>query len=150
MKMISLRFGENFAPKQGTIQAHLDIIKKNGYCWFGKYGNNISDNILDQWKKEPKQYLLLIRSGRFERYFANVLEVKKDSPKDIKNIPSYYRKDIDKIKVWFKIDKIVEAPNDIVSKCFLVSNGTGLGTASKISMNPCMFVETTDDIDIKI
>lgn len=141
MKIISLRFGDNFAPvKTGTIIEHQKMIVKNGYVWFGKFGNPISNNVIEQWKQEDEQKILLIKSATMERYWANVIGYQRELPTKSK-IPSYYRDKADEVKCWFKIDKIEEAERDVVSKCYLVSNGTPLGTASKVSMNPCMFVE---------
>ena len=52
MKILSLRFGENFAPKCGTIMAHKELIDKFGYVWYGKFGNPVSEKII----KEIKPY----------------------------------------------------------------------------------------------
>lgn len=141
MKVISLRFGDNFAPKKtGTIIEHQKMISKNGFVWYGKFGNSISNNVIEQWKQEKTQKILLIKSATMERYWANVIDYQREVPSKTK-IPSYYRDRADEIKCWFKIDSITVANKDVVSKCRLVSNGTPLGTASKVSMNPCMFVD---------
>ena len=42
MKTIALRFADNYAPKEGTIKLHQAIINENGYVWYGKFGNTLS------------------------------------------------------------------------------------------------------------
>ena len=36
---IALRFADTFAPSIGTIQAHQEMIDKNGHVWYGKLGS---------------------------------------------------------------------------------------------------------------
>ena len=47
---------------------------------------------------------------------------------------------MNKVKCWFKVLKIEKAPSDVMSKCFIVSSGAQLSAMSKVSMNPCAFV----------
>ena len=68
MKILSLRFGENFAPECGTIQAHQNMIDENGFVWHGKFGNAVSDNIIKAIFEEKEPKLLLIKNGTPERY----------------------------------------------------------------------------------
>ena len=50
MKTIALRFAEYFAPPEGTIKAHEEVISKVGYVWYGKMGNAVSETILKELK----------------------------------------------------------------------------------------------------
>ena len=34
MNTIALRFAENFAPEEGTIDAHKKLIHEDGYVWY--------------------------------------------------------------------------------------------------------------------
>ena len=43
MYSIALRFTEKIAPEVGTIKAHQELIDINGYVWYGKMGNCVSD-----------------------------------------------------------------------------------------------------------
>ena len=42
MKTIALRFADNYAPAEGTIKLHEDVINEYGYVWYGKFGNSLS------------------------------------------------------------------------------------------------------------
>ena len=143
MKLLSLRFGENFAPACGTILAHQELIEKYGFVWYGKLGNAVSDKILKEIFKEETPKLLLIKSGTPERYWAYIEKAQRQAP-DFQYIPEYYRDMIPKIKCWFKITRIEKAPSDIMSKCLVISSGAQLSAMSRSSMNPCIFVDCED------
>ena len=150
MKLLSLRFGEKFAPKCGTIAAHTEIINKYGFVWYGKFGNTISDRILKEIMAEPDPRILLIKSGTQDRYWAHISEYKKVKPDQKECIPSYYREDSTRVKVWFKIVKIERAPSDIMSKCRIISSGALLSLSSRSSMNPCAFVNYDPNNDAPV
>lgn len=140
MRVITLRFGENFAPKSGTINAHIDLINKHGFVWFGKYGNAISVNTITDWQNQDECYILLIKSGTLERYWGRCVQFERNIDSNQKKyIPKYYSNDLNRIKCWFKLVEIFPADQKVMSKCTLVSNGSDLTTASKVSMNPCMY-----------
>lgn len=145
MKTIALRFSENFAPSEGTIKAHQDIIDSNGYVWYGKLGNKISNDTKCNILKEHDSKILLIHSGKFDRYWASIKDVLFECPTDIENIPSYYRSERTKFKTWFKVSKFEEAPKDILSKCFVESSKQSLSLASKHSMSPYFKIVVEDE-----
>lgn len=138
MKTLAMRFGETFSPECGTIAAHQQVIDKLGYVWYGKSGAAVSNNKLNIMKEEGTNKVLLISSGKVERYWAYFNEIKKETPK--KGIPSYYKDDADKFHTWFKITKFEPAPKDIMSKCIVESSKAILSHASHYSMNPCFFI----------
>ena len=79
MKTIALRFGEHFSPDCGTIAAHQAVIDKYGYVWYGKMGAPVSSKAQSAVMNNEPPRILLIRSGRAERYWAShivCLEVK--------------------------------------------------------------------------
>lgn len=80
MKTIALRFGEHFSPECGTIAAHQEIIDKLGYVWYGKMRSTVSDKVIADIKSAEHPQILLIRSGRTERYWAQVLEIQHKLP----------------------------------------------------------------------
>ena len=41
MKTIALRYSDNYAPEEGMLYHHKQIIEKYGYVWYGKFGNRI-------------------------------------------------------------------------------------------------------------
>lgn len=134
-----MRFGETFSPRCGTIKAHQDVIAERGYVWWGKTGATISNDKIAKALESRK--ILLIRSGKTERYWAYIEDISTTLPKDFDCIPKYYRDMTEKFKVWFKITKFELADKDVMAKCKVVSSGSPLSVASKHSMNPCFFIE---------
>ena len=145
MKTIALRFSDNYAPKEGTIKLHQEIINTNGYVWYGKFGNTLSQKNIDLLMSQPDRRILLIKSGFPERYWAYFEEIKKEKPQDVENIPEYYRENTDKIRCWFKIKKIDKAENNVMSKFIISSSKMPLSEASKHSLNPYFIIETGGD-----
>lgn len=144
MKTIALRFGEHFAPEHGTIVAHQEIIDELGYVWYGKLGSTVSDEKITEIMKNECPKILLINSGKADRYWANIVEIKKTTP-DIAGIPKYYRGNAEKFKVWFKVVSFEVAQKNIMSQCRVVSSGVPLGEVSKHSINPYYFIEYAED-----
>lgn len=140
VKTIALRFGEHFAPECGTIVAHQEIIDKYGYVWYGKMGAAVSSKMVSEIMDNEKSMILLIRSGKTERYWAKVEKIQYDVPEKEK-IPEYYRDTAGTFKTWFKITEFELAPRDIMGKCFVASSGNSLGEVSKHSMSPYFIIE---------
>lgn len=140
MKTIALRFGEHFAPPCGTIAAHQTIIDKYGFVWYGKLSSAVSDKIASEIMEADAPRILLINSGKADRYWANVAEIKKETP-DLYGIPEYYRENTEKFKTWFKVVSFEPAPKNIMSQCFVASSGAPLGEASKHRMSPYFIIK---------
>lgn len=140
MKGVALRFFEKFAPEDGTIAEHQKIIDEIGYVYYGKMGNPVSDKNIQMLLEQDEFKLLLIHSGKTDRYWATVEKIIKEQP-DYHEFPSYYHDIAEKFKTWFKIVKIEEAPKDVMSKCKVASSGATLGEASKHSMSPYFIIE---------
>lgn len=141
MKTIALRFSENFAPSEGTIKAHENIIDSNGYVWYGKLGAKISNEARNNILKEDNPKILLIHSGKLNRYWAFIEDISFECPIDINNIPSYYRNERTKFNTWFKVSCFEEAPKDILAKCVVESSKQPLSFVSKHSMSPYFKIE---------
>ena len=148
MRTIALRFADNYAPKEGTIKLHQEIINNNGYVWYGKFGNTLFQKNIDLLMSHPDRKFFLIKSGFPDRYWAYFDEIVKDKPKDINNIPEYYRNNTDKIKCWFKIRKIERTENNVMSKFIISSSKMPLSEASKHSLNPYFVIETDGDKNV--
>lgn len=145
MKTIALRFSENFAPSEGTIKAHQDIIDSNGYVWYGKLGTKVSNEAKNNILKENDSKILLIHSGKIDRYWALIEDISFECPTDIDNIPSYYRSDRAKFKTWFKVLSFEKAPKDILSNCIVESSKQSLSNVSKFSMSPYFKIIIDDE-----
>lgn len=144
MKTIALRFGENFAPVEGTIAAHQAVIDQYGFVYYGKLGSPVGMQKIAVIMNNEHPRILLIQSGKTGRWWAYVVKIQRDAP-DSKYIPAYYRDDADKFKTWFKITRIDEAPSDIMSHCTVVSSNAVLSHASHYSMSPYFFIEAPDE-----
>ena len=100
-------------------------------CHLGKNSILTEDN--------PK--ILLIHSGKTDRYWAYVEEILFECPEDIENIPSYYKDNRIKFKTWFKVTRFEKASNDVLSKCIVASSKQPLSLASKHSLSPYFKIE---------
>lgn len=144
MRTIALRFADNYAPKEGTIKLHQEIINNNGYVWYGKFGNSISQKNIDMLLDMKDKKFLLIKSGGQERYWAHFTDIKKEEI-NVDAIPKYYRNDKAHIKCWFKITKFEKADPKVMSKCFVASNGSLLSNTSKYSMSPYFVIDYKEE-----
>ena len=143
MKTIALRFGETFAPECGTIAAHQEIIDKNGFVWYGKIGAKVAYNAIEELLKSDNPRILLINSGKADRYWAYISEVIFERPAS-NEYPSYYEEKTDRMKTWFKVISFEAASRDILKKCTVTSSGSTLSEASKHSMSPYFKIEYTE------
>lgn len=135
MRTIALRFADRFAPDVGTIAAHQAVVNELGYVWYGKLGTPISVDMLQQIMSAKEPRILLIHSGKPERYWAYVEQATRKQPEKT-GIPSYYRDKADDFKTWFKVLRFEAAPKDIMSECIVPSSGNSLSMASRHSMSP--------------
>ena len=135
MDTLALRFSDNFAPQEVTIQIHKNLISQNGFVWYGKLGAPISAKTASIIMNNEIPKILLIHSGRQNRYWAYVQEIKWDVP-ETSMFPPYYEEKLESFKTWFKITKIENAGKDVMAKCQVKSSGAMLSEASKKSMSP--------------
>ncbi len=143
MKTIALRFGEHFSPECGTIAAHEEVIDRLGYVWYGKMGTQISEKTMKEIMSVENPRILLIRSGKAERYWASIETIQYSVPSK-EGIPEYYREAAGIFKTWFKIKCFSLADKDVMSKCVVASSRKVLGEASKHSMSPYFIIENED------
>lgn len=140
MKTVALRFGEHFSPACGTIAAHEKIINTVGYVWYGKMGAALSRSIIETIMSSESPRILLIRSGKAERYWAEIEAIQHEKP-EMSAIPEYYRDKAEAFKTWFKVKRFVCAEKDVMGKCQVASSGRILRDASKHSMSPYFIIE---------
>ena len=110
---------------------------------YESYTNRELDAINSLLKNE-KPRILLIDSGKTQRYWAVVSDVKKEIPQD-GIYPDYYKKDIDNFTIWFKVTEIQPAPSDILSRCTVASSGAILSFASKRSMSSFFMINAEEE-----
>lgn len=146
MKCIALRFSENFSPESGTISEHQKLIDKNGYVYYGKMGNNVSDKNISLILSQVNPRVLLIHSGGTKRYWAYIDKIIKVQP-SFDEFPKYYHDMADKFKTWFRVIRFEEAQKNIMSQCKVASSGVALGEVSKHSMSPYFVIDWEDEED---
>ena len=146
MKTIALRFSDNYAPKEGMIYLHQQLINKKGFVWYGKFGNRISQDIIREQLNTNDPKILLIKSGSVERYWMHFSDYQEETP-PLDNIPEYYRNNCSEIKCWFKVILFERAEKDVLSRCFVLSSGDCLSNSSKHSMNPYFKIDYRGDKD---
>ena len=140
MKTVALRFAENFAPEGGTIKAHQAIIDERGYVWYGKLGSPVSALVAGEILMAEDPTILLIHSGGTDRWWAHVVEIKREAP-DSGGIPAYYRDKAGDFHCWFKVVRFERAAKDVMGKCIVASSGRTLTSASMRSMSPYFIIE---------
>ena len=144
MRTVALRFSENFAPAEGTIAAHQELIDKNGFVWYGKLGMPLSAKVADALMSNESPRFLLIHSGKSNRYWVYVDKVQRETPPR-NEIPQYYREMATDFKFWFRAIKIDRAESDVMSKCKVASSGEPLSYVSRSSMSPYFIIEYSND-----
>lgn len=140
MRTISLRYTDKFAPKNGTIQAHQNILDDKGYVWYGKMGTPISAKVGEMILQNDDPRFLLIHSGYAERYWIHIDDISREKPAD-DDFPAYYREIADRFKTWFRVVKIESADKNVIGKCKVASSGTPLSEASRHSMSPYFIID---------
>lgn len=141
---VALRFADTFAPNEGTIMAHQQMIEENGFVWYGKLGAAVSAKVTKDIMSNDNPRILLIHSGKTGRYWAYVEKVQYEIPPK-QEIPLYYRDNAGVFKTWFKVKKIEEAPKSILGYCYVVSSGRPLSEVSKSSMSPYFIINVEDE-----
>lgn len=139
MRTIALRFAEMFAPDCGTIAAHQEVINELGYVWYGKMGSSVSEASVKEILGQRKPRILLVKSGKSDRYWAYVADITREAPSV--GIPEYYSAKKELFHTWFKVIKFESAPKDIMSKCTVASSGKKLGEVSRFSQNPYYIID---------
>ena len=144
MRTIALRFADHFAPPEGTINAHEKIIQEKGLVWFGKIGVGLSEKTKEMILKNLSPRILLVHSGRTDRYWAFITRIQKEKPPE-QFIPKYYADKYDKVGAWFCMTSIQKASSNVVKRCKLVSSGATLTEASRKNMNPLYIIDYSDE-----
>lgn len=140
MKTIALRFAENIAPMDGTIEEHKKIIEQYGFVWYGKFGARVSEKIRAEILSADDKRVLLIHSGTNKRYWLHVDDISYETP-ELSGIPEYYRDIAGTVKTWFRVTQIEKADKSIMAKCTVSSSGSPLSAVSRHSMSPYFIID---------
>lgn len=141
---VALRFADTFAPPEGTIQAHQNLIDEKGFVWYGKLGVGVSQKVLNRILSNEVLRILLIHSGKTGRYWAYVEKIQYDVlPRQ--EIPAYYHDNAGVFKTWFKITRIEESSKGILGACTVASSNRPLSEVSKSSMSPYFIINVEEE-----
>lgn len=144
MKTVALRFSDNFAPDTRTISAHNEVISQYGYVWYGKLGSAVSQKVINDILKNDNPRILLIHSGKADRYWAYVKKIQHEMPGK-KQIPGYYRDNARIFKTWFKVIRFENAAGNVLSQCKVASSNRPLTEVSKSSMSPYFIINVEEE-----
>jgi hypothetical protein len=140
MISLALRYYDKFAPDDGTIKAHQAVIDKYGFVWYGKFGSMPAENVMKNIMSLDDPKILLIHSGKPDRYWAHIIEYSRCMPA-IEYLPDYYDILLDRINFWFKVTSFENAPSNVVGCCKVISSGASLSEASRHSMSPYFIID---------
>lgn len=141
---VALRFADTFAPVEGTIQAHQDLINELGFVWYGKLGAAVSSKVASKILSNEAPRILLIHSGKVGRYWAYITKIQYDIPPR-QEIPAYYRDNAGVFKTWFKVIKIEEASKGVLGVCTVASSSRPLSEVSRSSMSPYFIINVEEE-----
>lgn len=124
METIALKFNNNFASKDGTIEEHNKLLKEKGYVWYGKLGTPLSKRNKESIVSSEHPHILLVNNRDNEYYWACIEKIEYQP--DDENIPEYYRARKSDFTTWFKIVKLVKTDKEILRKCIVTSSSRPL------------------------
>lgn len=132
-KILIIRYGTNIISD--CIEKHLEVVKKYGYCWFGKIGTSPSVKVLDAVSTEEEPMIILY--SKENAYSASLLEISKDIP--IEAYPDYYNKYLYAEdlypSVYFKITDMQKMDVNELEKYSIASSGNRLLSTLYSSMS---------------
>jgi hypothetical protein len=109
-----VRFSDTMFGMEDVVSIHNQVVAKQGYVWFGKLGQAISQMRVDwlnkQVGKKIPTYLYLVKGNRRKStaYRTDLLAISRESPEGKGFYPAYYaEKELLKhMKTWMKIGQI--------------------------------------------
>ena len=144
MRTVALRFADNIAPPEGTIETHRRMIDTNGFVWYGKLGLPISAKTKTVIMNNRSPRILLIHSGGTDRYWAYIDRIQNIIPAK-QEFPSYYGELAESMKTWFRVLELKKAEGNVMSKCVVSSSGAILSSASRHSMSPYFIIDYDEE-----
>lgn len=103
---------KNYKEEFDIIEEHSDIINKNGYVWWGKFGRKLGqqkvDSIMTNLSRNLDVFLYLFSENKcYKAKLGFITNKIKDINKEF--IPSYYQETADeRCGTFFKITEIKE------------------------------------------
>ena len=103
---------QNYTEEFDTIEEHSDIIKKNGYVWWGKFGRKLGqqkvDSIMTNLSRNLDVFLYLFSEDKCYKARLGFITNEINSV-NTKLIPSYYQEVAnERCGTFFKITELKE------------------------------------------
>lgn len=134
-RYLILKYGEN--EVKDTPQKHMDVIEKDGFCWFGKMGRALSQKAKGI-VTDSRGVFLYVR-GRV--FYGDVEEISEE--RKYENIPDYYREVYYKYEeypsVYLKMTRLVEVNPDILNDLYVDTTQKTVAEGITHCMNPTIF-----------
>jgi len=114
--LIALRFRDS-TPNVDTIEAHLEIIRREGSVWWGWWKKSFEENrgrFLNSLKFDDAIKVLLVDRSTKRMFVAVARKWSKDEPpkSSAKMVPEYYRAFMSRVFGWFLLESIENAEYD--------------------------------------
>lgn len=128
---LTVRYGEHFAPPEGTIAAHLRVIENHGFVWFGKMGSPMARARIEVLNRQIVEgtptYLVLVRARANGRtvHLCRISDMSRERPTDEASIPAYYRSRPG-VGVWIRLTSIQSASPAVLAKLQVSSSSSPL------------------------
>ncbi|MGC6178317.1 hypothetical protein [Lacrimispora sp. 38-1] len=136
-KVLILRYGK----KKDCIDKHIEVIKENGYCWFGKIGIIPSAKAIKAIQDEDAPKIVLYSQGK--GFVADVTEISYEKPQE--GYPAYYQTELfDELvfpKSYYKLTSIEPLDGNELDKLRIVSSGNRVLDTLNRSMSSFFFAE---------
>lgn len=138
-KVLVIRYGTNIVAD--CIDKHKEVIKNNGFCWFGKIGTAPSDKVIKSVFEEDAPVIILYSKG--VAHIAELEDITKDKP--VGGYPGYYNEYLyDKQlypKIYFKLKTIEPMDINELSQYRIASSGNTLLFTLNSSMSSFFLAE---------
>jgi len=133
-----------------TITEHQIIAKKNGYVWFGKFGNSIKQeyiSTIEQSKQEHLVFLVKTSQQKSFVYRAKIIAISKEDQRITPEslfIPQYYRNSDLDFGFWMKIKDIQKVSSNFLNQLYVNSSRSPLFESLNRSTTGLMYISFKD------
>lgn len=133
--LLVLRFSLSY--RKNMIEEHQELIKRNGYVWYGKLGGVTSPKIISETFVAKRPALMLYSKGK--AYLCDVKEISGNKPRT--GYPEYYDTECICPGCYYKITSMDEIDEDILNHLYVRSSKRLLAdTLSRQCTASCFFV----------
>lgn len=144
-KVLLIKYSDMYI--KDSINAHLEVLKLKGSCWFGKFGAKTSEKNIKKIMNSDSPKIILTHKKNF--YICAIEKITTEPP--TKNYPSYYdeyniKKDM---TIFFKINKIIKLDNSYLEYFVVNSSLNPLANAINQSMASQFLLRCEENLNIK-